>query len=353
MVKDDFPYDPWLDVSASNLISDSNVPALDIETIGDISPLGSQLGIVSKKTVPDALRNILFGQPELTTCAVVDAAKIPNLPEVLENSDLEHRCLFKGRAYDDLKNVAPWIVRLVEGNAFTRSLFTKINDQQNLWDNEPAIFVCGKPSLDEMWHHFRKFIRIQDSTGRWLYFRFWESNIIPLYWKKFRNSRSRASNFFYLRASTRSIEVIFKNGNSWGRIKPASNLEPPSHEISTFSIDESDWAFFQVLADKNLKESARRRLEVKLGPGSFNSGSNIPNVVDHSFDFIRDRSGGETIDLESLFSLSLLTILWGNYARTIMEGPVLNEPLIPIKRRIRLAQQSYFETMNQLLERKV
>lgn len=46
-----------------------------------------------------------------------------NLPDLLERSGLEHRCLFNGSAYDDLRNVAPWIVRLEERSAFTRHLF--------------------------------------------------------------------------------------------------------------------------------------------------------------------------------------------------------------------------------------
>lgn len=37
--------------------------------------------------------------------------QITNLPVLLEASPLEHRCLFKGSAYDALKDVAPWVVR--------------------------------------------------------------------------------------------------------------------------------------------------------------------------------------------------------------------------------------------------
>ena len=39
------------------------------------------------------------------------AAKIVNLPELLESSRLWHRCLFQGKAYDELRTVAPWLVR--------------------------------------------------------------------------------------------------------------------------------------------------------------------------------------------------------------------------------------------------
>ncbi|MEP4929489.1 MAG: hypothetical protein ABJT31_17080, partial [Hyphomicrobiales bacterium] len=59
------------------------------------------------KTVPDALYEPLFGQPDdtpLHTYAILDAAKFPNLPELLEVSGLVHRCLFKGDAFDELKD---------------------------------------------------------------------------------------------------------------------------------------------------------------------------------------------------------------------------------------------------------
>lgn len=54
------------------------------------------------------------------------AAKIVNLPELLESSRLWHRCLFQGKAYDELRTVAPWLVRPERENAFTRTLFSRL-----------------------------------------------------------------------------------------------------------------------------------------------------------------------------------------------------------------------------------
>lgn len=36
-------------------------------------------------------------------------------------------------------------------------------------------------SLDDMWKHFRKFTRVHDETGKWYYFRFWETAIFAHY----------------------------------------------------------------------------------------------------------------------------------------------------------------------------
>ena len=98
--------------------------------------------------------------------AVLDAAKIANLPELLERSGLEHRCLFKNDAFDKLKDVAPRIVRLEEGNRFTRFFFTKSDATQHLWDAKPGIFIRSDASPEELSQHFRKFTRIRDEQGK-------------------------------------------------------------------------------------------------------------------------------------------------------------------------------------------
>lgn len=164
---------------------------LVFEKIEQVDPLNSQIDVDVKKTAPDALFNILFkndfltnlsaggvgkelGQP-LHTYAILDAAKITNLPELLERSELDHRCLFKGSAYDELKETAPWIVKLDEDNSFTRHLFTMSDAPWHLWESAPGIYVRSPCGLDDMWRHFRKFTRLYNSADKtWRYFRFYD-----------------------------------------------------------------------------------------------------------------------------------------------------------------------------------
>lgn len=169
--------------------------ALQVETIEGVEPLDIQIGVFPKKAVPDVLYDALFGQPDPTaaeieaaggdpaavppmqTYAILDGAKVTNLPELLERSGLEHRCLFKGAGYDELKNVAPWIVRLEEDNAFTRNLFTRSDAHWHLWDREPGIYVRSRGTLADMWRHFRKLTRVKTDSGQWLFFRFYEPEV--------------------------------------------------------------------------------------------------------------------------------------------------------------------------------
>lgn len=168
---------------------------LVIESIDGVEPLDSQFGVYPQKTVPDALHLPLFGQPEPTeqeieqaggevdnvppmqTYAILDAAKVVNFTTMLSASKLQYKCLFKGEAFDELKEVAPYIVQLEENNDFTRNLFSHEPDKTVpwfMWDQEPGIYVRSRTDLNTMQRHFRKFTKVQDENGKWFYFRFWE-----------------------------------------------------------------------------------------------------------------------------------------------------------------------------------
>lgn len=175
----------WFPKDADNRAAGRS--CLQVEVIENVEPLDRQFGVLPKKTVPNALHDVLFGQPApneaeiaaavpaMLTFAILDATKVVNLPELLSASGLEHGCLFKDKSYDELKNVAPWVVRLEENNDFTRRLFTGPDGINGLWDKEPGIYVRSRETLDDMWRHFRRFTRVQDENGKWFYFRFWEA----------------------------------------------------------------------------------------------------------------------------------------------------------------------------------
>lgn len=182
--------DPWSLTTRETMPASPGAALLDIEIIEGVKPLDEQFAVHPPKTVPDALYGPLFGQQSpsprgaldsvdrgnagpLQTYAILDAARVANLPMVLEASGLEHRCLFKGAAYDELKDLAPWIVRLEDGNKFTRQLFTRGQSFWSLWDKEPGIYIRSRASCDDLWRHFRKFTRVRDRKGRWYYIQYW------------------------------------------------------------------------------------------------------------------------------------------------------------------------------------
>ncbi len=147
-------------------------------------PLDPQFGIFPKKNVPDTLTHLLFDAPLQSTApvvhtyAVLDAAKVDHLPLMLETSGLEHRCLFTGAAEDKLGTVAPWIVRLDPTHILTRNLLTRGDLAWHLWDKMPGMFVRSTSDLGSLWAHFRKFTRVRDTDGNWLYLRFWDKSVL-------------------------------------------------------------------------------------------------------------------------------------------------------------------------------
>lgn len=174
-------------------------PTLQVSVIDAVEPLDDQFGLSLPKTVPDALIEVLFGQTQFTavdsadgridgaeqslvrTYAILDGAKIHALPELLESSGLEHGCLFQGEAFADLSNVAPWIVCLERGARFTQSLFTEGDAAWHLWGQDVGIYLRSEASLDSLRGHFRKFTRVQDRKGKWLYLRFYDPAYLLAY----------------------------------------------------------------------------------------------------------------------------------------------------------------------------
>lgn len=187
-------FDPWQSLPDLPKMGGKPLPAhaLDFVTIEDVVPLDAQIGVSPKKTVPDTLQDVLFRQPEpieveiaaaggdpttvpqMQTYAVLDAGKIMHLPEKLDSSGLEHRCLYQGDAGAEHGHVAPWLVRLEEGNGFSRSLFLAAEEPDNLWRSDPDTLIRSRAPLEEIRGHLRKFTRIQDENGKWFYLRFWE-----------------------------------------------------------------------------------------------------------------------------------------------------------------------------------
>lgn len=80
---------------------------LNFDPITGIQPVSDRPGSVAADAVPDALAPVLFPSGPAQTYALLDAARIPGLPETLETSRLDHICLFRGDSFDQLKQVAP------------------------------------------------------------------------------------------------------------------------------------------------------------------------------------------------------------------------------------------------------
>lgn len=140
-------------------------------------------------SLPAPLVDLLFGAaPSVprsggtppATYALLDAAKHRFVPELLETSGLPHRCLFKGKAAEEMRDVAPWLVALEPENRLTRALFTQGDGPGDLWRFNLGPVIRCAADFDAVWRHLRKFVRIRRAEADvWVYFRFWEPHVLP------------------------------------------------------------------------------------------------------------------------------------------------------------------------------
>lgn len=120
----------------------------------------------------------MFGRSEtadpLFTYAVLDAASIPLLPDILAGTGLTYRSLFQGETEETFKNAAPYLIGMEEDGRFTRQLFSADGWAKDLWNDGCSTFIRSHRPFNDMRAHLRRFTRIRDETGKWFYFRFWD-----------------------------------------------------------------------------------------------------------------------------------------------------------------------------------
>lgn len=144
--------------------------------------LDAQFGIWPKRNLPEGMAKLLFAQPAdatpeapLRTWALIDAAKVPLLPSLLDASELPHACLVSGDP--GLAPVVPWLVELTEDAEILRNLFSDHPADTAWWGRQPAIFLRSYAGLDPLRAHLARLVKVRSDLGRPLFFRFWEPEI--------------------------------------------------------------------------------------------------------------------------------------------------------------------------------
>jgi hypothetical protein len=165
-------------VPFAGFYANAGSPWLQVVPIDGGAPLDAQIGVSHPKTVPDALGAHLFDPTaRQSTYALLDAAVFSFLPEILEASGLRHACLFSGTSGQELVDCAPYLVELTPENGLTRQLMSGGDVPGGLWDKQLGLYMRSSLGFDALWRHCRKFTRLQDEAGAWMYFRYWSAPI--------------------------------------------------------------------------------------------------------------------------------------------------------------------------------
>lgn len=129
---------------------------------------------------PD-LADALFGPMRDVGCfAVVDAAVVPNLPELIETSECVAQSLFSGQTAQELAANGPWLVALAPGDAFTRMLLTTSAAPWHLAGCGGFVLLRSTAGFKALRRHLRSVVSACDTTGRKLYFRFWQAPFLQV-----------------------------------------------------------------------------------------------------------------------------------------------------------------------------
>jgi hypothetical protein len=104
--------------------------------------------------------------------AIVDAARVPGLRVLLRELHVEHEPLATGRNGEDLSSVVPYLVRF------------SLSEETLLWFGlqqeaaAAALFAVTDESFAPLRRHLKRFLRIEATDGRSLYFRFYDPRIL-------------------------------------------------------------------------------------------------------------------------------------------------------------------------------
>ncbi|KIC36985.1 DUF4123 domain-containing protein [Leisingera sp. ANG-M7] len=265
--------DYWLGINAAPAAPETRDPRLHIEDIPGVDPLDAQFGAWPLKTVPGALLEPLFGQPEagpagatdnggaeepalLKTYALIDAAKLHGGFDEIQDCGLPFRCLFQGEAAEELKDAAPYLIQLESDARFTRALFTHIPNAParlstlHLWHRNPGIFIRSSADFVAVWKHFRKFTRIRDENGKWFFFRFWEAMALLGYLQSNASDARALGRFMAVSGAPLSILWVERGGAKrvTASSAPAAEAAPPAIVFSNAdraAYASARWSRFQ------------------------------------------------------------------------------------------------------------
>jgi len=103
--------------------------------------------------------------------AILDCARDERIYPALRTSQLDYLCLYSGRLHPDVEAAAPHLIELSPTYRFTPKLI------EMGWGQSWGVFLRTEdgPNLRG---HLRKFLRVQEDSGRSLIFRYYDPRVL-------------------------------------------------------------------------------------------------------------------------------------------------------------------------------
>lgn len=120
---------------------------------------------------PAKLRQHLI-VPDNRLFAVLDGARVPDLPRRLFDHDVPNYCLLEGDIDPDMAYIAPYLAYLAPEEKFTDWVFAEGAGKK--W----GIFVRSRASVIELRRHFRGLVNVITEDGQPLKFRYYDPYVL-------------------------------------------------------------------------------------------------------------------------------------------------------------------------------
>jgi len=107
--------------------------------------------------------------------AIVDGARDRYIYWFLLNSHLTQSCLYSGLKTQALAEAAPYLIQLYRDDRLTRRLI------EEGWGSSWGVFLKYDASVHPLRRHLRSFLRVRDTSGRFLMFRYYDPRVLRVY----------------------------------------------------------------------------------------------------------------------------------------------------------------------------
>ncbi|MBM4039867.1 MAG: DUF4123 domain-containing protein [Planctomycetes bacterium] len=128
---------------------------------------------MADEAVVQKLSQHLFSVPERKVYALLDGASVKGMLGKLAQCRPDSDCLYRGQLEPDMAEVAPYLVLLERGAAFTQWVLGEG------WGKHWGVFIITREHrLAMLRAHFRRFTMVRSPEGKNLLFRFYDPRVL-------------------------------------------------------------------------------------------------------------------------------------------------------------------------------
>jgi hypothetical protein len=171
----------------------------------------------------ESLRQQMFGPDGTSLYAIFDGAIVDELPARLDQSGLQHVCLFPGQLDPELAAVVPYLVALEADNPLTLEAI------ESGWMAHWGVYIQTPEGVGfrQMRQHFRPFLKVRGPLGEMMYFRYYDPRVLRVVLPTF--DVSQRQSFF---GPVRSLFVESESGAIALRFDAINGAEPKRLKLS-------------------------------------------------------------------------------------------------------------------------